>query len=205
MALERLKEKFEIGEVVMSVADVRGNGEVGAPFHRLKVVVKEESIAMRVVEGAMDMERRGEHVEPEEWDALVMRKKGERGKRMMVLDVRNEYETRCGSFDGAQTALLKTDKFADLPDVVDAIRRDIGGEAAAKETEVAMFCTGGVRCEKASALMLARGFKNVYQLKGGVLGYMSAVPRSKSSWKGDCFVFDNRVAVSHASDDEVRR
>ena len=198
-ALEWLRAEVKLPHVVMSSARVIENGSPHAPFHRLKVLHKQETIALRGPAG-LDMSKRGEHVAPEDWDALIQDKKKKLGKKLLVLDVRNEYETRCGSFMDAETALLKTQRFGDFPDAVDSIRDGLGGEDAAAETEVAMFCTGGVRCEKASAVMLAKGFSHVYQLEGGVLGYLSAVPGAKSSWQGDCFVFDNRVAVSHPSD-----
>lgn len=106
-------------------------------------------------------------------------------------DCRNSYEHRCGTFKGAVDP--QTEHFGDFPQYVEE------NLDPAKHANVAMFCTGGIRCEKASAYMKQRGFQNVYQLEGGILNYLNTVPKEDSSWVGDCFVFDNRVAVSHGA------
>ncbi len=108
---------------------------------------------------------------------------------MTVLDVRNQYEVECGTFDRAINPQL--DSFSEFPDYVQAhLHPHV-------HRKVAMFCTGGIRCEKASAYLLAHGFEEVYQLQGGILNYLQAVPVEDSLWQGDCFVFDDRVRLDH--------
>ena len=152
------------------------------PFLRLKVRLKKEIVTLGV-EGVNPNEKVGQYVEPQDWNALVS------DPETLLIDTRNVYETRIGTFRGAIDP--ETTNFRDFPDYV-AKNLD-----PAKHKKVAMFCTGGIRCEKATSFMLEKGFEQVYHLKGGILKYLETVPREESLWEGDCFVFDERVAVGH--------
>lgn len=150
------------------------------PFQRLKVRVRPE-----IVTSGVDVdptEEVGTYVKPEGWNALISR------PDVITIDTRNVYETRIGTFRGAVDP--QTETFRDFPEFVDSNLKD-------KDTPIAMFCTGGIRCEKASALLLQRGFKNVYHLEGGILNYLQQTSPQESLWEGECFVFDDRVAVGH--------
>ncbi len=152
------------------------------PFHRLKVKVKPEIVTLRV-EG-LDFEKGvGTYVEPAEWNALIA------DPDTVVIDTRNDYEVSIGSFERAEDP--RTTSFTEFPGWVEENRERLEGK------RVAMFCTGGIRCEKASAFMKSVGFPEVYHLKGGILRYLEEVPASESLWQGECFVFDERVSVSH--------
>ena len=150
------------------------------PFRRMKVKLRREIVSMGI--NTIEPRRRsGAHVPPRDWHALLD------DPRTALVDTRNNYEYRIGTFRGA----LKPDisHFRDFPAWVDANLSDD------KQRPVAMFCTGGIRCEKASAYLLEQGFEQVYQLDGGILAYLEQVGRDDSYWQGDCFVFDERVAV----------
>ena len=152
------------------------------PFHRLKVRLKPEIVTLRAPEA--DPSRRvGTYVPPAEWNALAAR------NDVVLLDTRNRYETALGSFAGAIDPGI--DSFVEFKRYV-AERLD-----PARDRTVAMFCTGGIRCEKASAYLLAQGFEEVFHLQGGILAYLETVPEPESRWQGECFVFDERVAVGH--------
>ena len=152
------------------------------PFIRLKVRVKKEIITMRQPK-ADPTKIVGTYVEPENWNKLLD------DPDIIVLDTRNTYETGVGIFDGATDP--RTDKFTEFADFVE---KELDPKVNKK---VAMYCTGGIRCEKASSYMMAKGFEEVYHLKGGILKYLETIPAEESKWKGECFVFDKRVAVSH--------
>lgn len=152
------------------------------PFNRFKVRPKKELITLRKPE-ANPHERVGTYVEPENWNDLIA------DPDVILVDTRNDYETKVGIFDGAIDPDIKI--FTEFPEWVEK------NLDANKHKKVAMFCTGGIRCEKASSYMLAHGFENVYHLKGGILKYLETIPADQSKWKGDCFVFDHRVAVGH--------
>lgn len=151
------------------------------PFRRLKIRIKKEIITMHKPDLAF-MQRRGHHVLVADWNSILER-------AAVVLDVRNDYEYRLGSFKGALNP--KTTYFSQFPSFVDNHLTDY------KDQPVAMFCTGGIRCEKASAYMLARGFKEVYQLTGGILQYLAHTEQALSKWEGECFVFDERISLGH--------
>ncbi|MFK7839832.1 MAG: rhodanese-related sulfurtransferase [Bdellovibrionales bacterium] len=153
------------------------------PFNRFKVRKKKELITLRKPE-ANPHEKVGEYVEPKDWNNLI------NDPDVIVLDTRNDYETKVGLFDGAVDPDTKI--FTELPEWIE------DNLDPAKDKKIAMYCTGGIRCEKASSYMLAHGFENVYHLKGGILQYLEEVPEKDSKWKGDCFVFDQRVAVGHS-------
>lgn len=153
------------------------------PFYRMKVKLKKEIVTMGV-DGVDPNERVGAYVNPQDWNALV------EDPDVLVIDTRNDYECSIGSFKGALDP--KTESFREFPAYV---RNNLDPK---KQKKVAMFCTGGIRCEKASAFMLNEGFEEVYHLRGGILKYLEEVPEQESRWDGECFVFDNRVAVNHA-------
>ena len=125
----------------------------------------------------------GHYVEPQDWNALIS------DPEVLLIDTRNDYEVAIGTFEGAIDP--RTASFRDFPAYV---REHFD---PARHKKVAMFCTGGIRCEKASSFMLGEGFEQVFHLKGGILKYLEEVPQSDSKWRGDCFVFDNRVTVNH--------
>ena len=153
------------------------------PFFRLKIKLKKEIVTMGVT-GVDPNKKVGTYVDPNAWNDLIAR------DDVVVLDTRNDYEYAIGTFERALDP--KTRSFREFPDWV---KQNLD---PTKHKKVAMFCTGGIRCEKASAYMLAQGFEEVYHLKGGILNYIEKVPAEQSRWRGDCFVFDNRVAVDHA-------
>ncbi|NCT40552.1 MAG: rhodanese-related sulfurtransferase [Alphaproteobacteria bacterium] len=152
------------------------------PFNRFKVRKKKELITLRKPE-ANPSEKVGEYVEPKDWNALI------NDPEVLLLDTRNDYETKVGTFDGAVDPDTKI--FTELPEWIE---QNLDPNIHKK---VAMYCTGGIRCEKASSYMLDKGFENVYHLKGGILQYLEEIPAEQSKWKGDCFVFDQRVSVGH--------
>ncbi|MEO9789327.1 MAG: rhodanese-related sulfurtransferase [Aurantimonas coralicida] len=152
------------------------------PFARTKVRIRPEIITMRAPEA--DPSRRvGTYVAPSDWNALID------DPEVLVLDTRNRYETKVGGFAGAVDPAI--DSFTDFKAYVQTALDP------AEHRKVAMFCTGGIRCEKASAYMLSKGFESVFHLKGGILQYLEDVPQEDSRWEGDCYVFDGRVAVGH--------
>jgi len=156
------------------------------PFTRMKVRLKKEIVTLRVPE--LDPNKTvGRYVKPADWNALLT------DPEVMVIDTRNDYEVAIGTFKGAIDPKLKN--FVQLPAWLEA-QEALQGEAA-KKTKVAMFCTGGIRCEKSTALMKMRGFDEVYHLEGGILKYLEEIPPEQSLWQGDCFVFDERVSVGH--------
>lgn len=150
------------------------------PFDRMKVKLKKEIVPLGVP-GIDPNEKVGTYVPAEEWNALIS------DPDVIVIDTRNGYECDIGTFKGAIDP--KTRRFRDFPKFVQE------NLDPSKHKKVAMFCTGGIRCEKASAYMLEKGFENVYHLKGGILKYLELIPPEKSLWDGECFVFDQRIAV----------
>ncbi len=164
--------------------DVKYADSAAMPFHRLKVRVKREIVTMG--EPALDpLTGAGHYVDPHDWNALIT------DPATLVIDTRNAYEVAVGSFAGAIDP--HTRSFAEFPAWFRAHRADL----LAGKTRVAMFCTGGIRCEKSTALLRREGVAEVYHLKGGVLDYLATIPPEQSLWQGECFVFDQRVAVGH--------
>jgi UPF0176 protein len=152
------------------------------PFQRLKVRLKKEIVTLGAT--AIDPTRQvGTYVDPADWNALIAT------PDTLVIDTRNAFEVAMGTFPGAIDPGI--DSFGQFKDFA-ARHLD-----PARHRKVAMFCTGGIRCEKASAYLLAHGFAEVYHLKGGILKYLEAVPEAESRWRGECFVFDDRVALGH--------
>lgn len=152
------------------------------PFDRMKVRLKKEIVTLGLPEIEPN-EQVGTYVSPEEWNELIS------DPEVTVIDTRNDYEVTVGTFRGAQNP--KTASFRQFPDYV---RNHLD---PSKHKKVALFCTGGIRCEKASSFMMAQGFQEVYHLKGGILKYLEEVPSHESLWQGECFVFDQRIALSH--------
>ncbi|WP_036477582.1 rhodanese-related sulfurtransferase [Myxosarcina sp. GI1] len=149
------------------------------PFARMKVKIKPEIVTFGIPEAKPDCQV-GKYVEPQDWNQIIS------DPDVTVIDTRNEYETKIGSFQGAIDP--KTNSFREFSQY--AAKLD-----PQEHSKVAMFCTGGIRCEKASSYLLSKGFKEVYHLKGGILKYLKEVPPVESLWQGECFVFDERVAV----------
>lgn len=151
-----------------------------SPFDRMKVRLKKEIVTLGLPE-IDPSDRVGTYVSPKDWNALIS------DPEVTVIDTRNDYEVSIGTFKRAQNP--KTASFRQFPEYV----RDRLNPT--KHKKVALFCTGGIRCEKATSLMMAQGFQEVYHLKGGILKYLEEVPADESLWQGECFVFDQRVAV----------
>jgi UPF0176 protein len=159
------------------------------PFGRMKVRLKREIVTLG--DKTADPTRRvGTYVEPSDWNALIA------SPDTLVIDTRNAFEVAMGTFDGAVDPGIAS--FGQFRDFV-AQKLD-----PARHRKIAMFCTGGIRCEKASALLLAQGFAEVYHLKGGILRYLEEVSETKSRWRGECFVFDERVALGHGLRERAR-
>ena len=154
------------------------------PFPRLKVKIKDEIVS---IGNALADSRAivGEYIQPEDWNKLIS------DDDVMVLDTRNTYEFSIGTFKNSIQP--ETTNFRDFPKWLEEIK----DSSLKKDQKIAMFCTGGIRCEKASSLMKVKGFKNIYHLKGGILNYMDKVDKDETLWNGECFVFDDRVALNH--------
>ncbi len=155
------------------------------PFLRMKVRLKKEIVALGA--GRVDPnEQVGTYIEPEDWNDLIAQ------DDIILIDTRNDYEVAIGTFENALDP--KTTTFREFPAYVEKLKQKL---PEGQKPKVAMFCTGGIRCEKASSYMLREGFDEVYHLKGGILKYLEKVPEAETKWQGDCFVFDNRVSVKH--------
>ncbi|MFM7408458.1 MAG: rhodanese-related sulfurtransferase [Cuspidothrix sp.] len=152
------------------------------PFERMKVRLKKEIVTLGLPE-VNPNEKVGIYVKPEAWNDLIS------NPEVTVIDTRNDYEVTIGTFKGAENPQTQT--FRDFPQYV---KENLD---SSKHKKVALFCTGGIRCEKASSYLLSQGFAEVYHLKGGILKYLENIPQEESLWEGECFVFDERVAVGH--------
>jgi UPF0176 protein len=162
--------------------ELKFSSAAAMPFARLKIRLKQEIVALG--DPATDPVRQvGTYVDPERWNALIAT------PDTLVIDTRNAFEVKMGSFAGAIDPNIKS--FGQFKDFV-ARELDLH-----RHRKIAMFCTGGIRCEKASSYLLSRGFKEVYHLKGGILKYLESIPQPQSRWQGECFVFDERVALGH--------
>ena len=150
------------------------------PFNRTKVKLKRETIPLGV---QVNPTNPGTYVKPREWNALIA------DPATITIDTRNDYEVAIGSFTGAKDPATRT--FKELPQwLADNLPED-------KSARIAMYCTGGIRCEKSTAYLKSQGYENVYHLEGGILKYLEEVPTEESLWNGACYVFDDRVAVNH--------
>lgn len=164
----------------LSLDDFKFSESETKPFHRLRIKIKKELISLGFPELSNPNEIVGKYVEPEDWNKLIEE------KDIVVLDTRNKYETSIGSFKNAILPSMKN--FKEFPDFIK--KNNIK-----KDSRIAMFCTGGIRCEKASAYLLNIGFKEVLHLHGGIIKYLEKVSEENSKWEGECFVFDNRVSI----------
>jgi len=169
--------------------ELKYSSSAAIPFQRLKVRLKKEIVTL----GAADADptrQVGTYVDPTDWNALIEK------SDTVVLDTRNAFEVAMGTFAGAiDPGIASFGQFKDF------VTRELD---PAKHRKIAMYCTGGIRCEKASALLLARGFEEVYHLRGGILKYLEQVPEADSRWRGECFVFDERVALGHGLRQRVK-
>lgn len=152
------------------------------PFYRLKVRLKKEIVTMGV-SGVDPSEKVGTYVAPKDWNDLIT------DHETIVIDARNDFEIQVGTFEGAINP--KTNRFSELPQWLEEHRAELLNK------KVAMFCTGGIRCEKATSYLKGRGVEDVFHLKGGILQYLENIPEAESRWHGECFVFDGRVSVKH--------
>ena len=162
--------------------DTKESFDKEIPFYRTKVKLKKEIVTMGV-EGVDPRQVVGSYVKPQDWNDLIS------DPEVLVVDTRNDYEVEIGTFKNAVDP--KTTSFREFPDWAN---KNID---RAKTKKIAMFCTGGIRCEKSTAYMKEQGFEEVYHLEGGILKYLEEVPKDQTLWQGECFVFDNRVAVDH--------
>ena len=149
------------------------------PFHKPKVKIKKEVIPMNL-KISNKIKKKNSHIEPKKWNKLI------KNRKTFLLDVRKPFENKVGSFKKSINPDINN--FRDFPKYLKKLKND---------QPIAMFCTGGIRCEKASIYLEKKGFKNVYQLKGGILNYLKKIKKKNSLWKGECFVFDNRVSLKH--------
>jgi UPF0176 protein len=171
-----LQHDFDIREEL----DARWTDADAAPFRRMRVKVKKEIVSL----GRPDIlphRKTGEHVPPEKWNKLI------EDPNVLLIDTRNHYEFEVGTFPGAIDP--GNNSFREFP----AFAAELAGTS--KDRPLAMFCTGGIRCEKATTLMLELGFEQVYHLQGGILNYLEKMPADENRWDGECFVFDTRIAV----------
>lgn len=164
--------------------DVKYSHAAEMPFYRMKVRLKKEIVTLGV-EGIDPKREVGTYVQPEDWNALIS------DPDTVLIDTRNDYEVAIGTFEGAIDP--RTKAFRDFPTWF----REHREELESGKTKFAMFCTGGIRCEKSTAFLKAEGIDEVYHLEGGILRYLETVPEADSKWQGECFVFDDRVSVKH--------
>jgi UPF0176 protein len=184
-AIDALVDELQHGALFgggLNHLELKFSPSAAMPFRRLKVRLKKEIVTLG--DTRADPTRQvGIYVEPKEWNALIA------APDTLVIDTRNAFEVALGTFEGAlDPGIACFGQFKEFA----ARKLD-----PAKHRRIAMFCTGGIRCEKASAHLLARGFTEVYHLKGGILKYLEQMPEDASRWRGECFVFDDRIALGH--------
>jgi len=179
-AIEALVER--LGTYGLTDLEIKFSRASSMPFHRLKVRLKAEIVTMGQP-GIDPLDSAGTYVDPSDWNALIA------DPDTIVVDTRNDYEVAIGTFRGAVDPATKS--FREFPAWAEANRQMLEGR------KVAMFCTGGIRCEKSTAFMRMQGFDEVYHLEGGILKYLETVPAEESTWQGECYVFDERVSVGH--------
>ena len=184
-AIDALVEELQHGALFggrLNNLELKFSHAATMPFARLKIRLKKDIVTLGDM--AVDPTRQvGTYVEPADWNALIA------APDTLVIDTRNAFEVAMGTFEGAVDPGIRS--FGQFREFA-ARHLD-----PAKHQKIAMFCTGGIRCEKASAYLLAHGFSEVYHLKGGILRYLEGVPKEQSRWRGECFVFDERVALGH--------
>ena len=180
LAINNLKDYFSKDQRLSGIIYKKSLANF-KPFYRMKVKLKKEIVTLGI-EGIDPSLKAGKYVEPEDWNNLIS------DPNTIVIDTRNVYETKIGSFKYSIDP--KTTNFREFPEYAEKNLK------FAKDKKIAMYCTGGIRCEKSTALLLKMGFKDVYHLNGGILNYLEKIPSEQSLWQGECFVFDNRVAVN---------
>ncbi|MDB4486439.1 rhodanese-related sulfurtransferase, partial [Synechococcus sp. AH-707-B22] len=184
--LALLRSQLPLGEAHYDCLEVKRSWNPDQVFRRFKARSKREIVTL----GQPQVDPRdsvGTYVDPQDWNALID------DPDTLVIDARNTYEVAIGSFAGALNP--QTESFRDFPDWVDQTLRPRVAQEGPKR--IAMFCTGGIRCEKASSFLQQQGFGEVHHLRGGILRYLEEVPEQNSRWRGECFVFDQRVALNH--------
>ena len=149
------------------------------PFHKLKVKIKKEIVPMNLIINPKERNMKS-HLEPKDWNKLI------KNKETHIIDTRKPFEYKVGTFK--RSVNPNVTNFRDFPKYLNKLK---------KNKPVAMFCTGGIRCEKTSVYLMKKGFKNIYQLNGGILNYLKKIKKKESLWKGECFVFDNRISLKH--------
>jgi UPF0176 protein len=184
--LENLRESLALGGEHFERLEVKHSWADQAVFRRFKARAKKEIVTMGVT-SVNPKQNVGTYVDPKDWNALVD------DPDTLVIDTRNRYETAIGSFEGSLDP--GTDSFRDFPEWAEASLRPLLSNQPPKR--IAMFCTGGIRCEKASSYLQSHGFGEVHHLRGGILKYLEEVPEQQTRWQGECFVFDQRVALNH--------
>jgi len=174
--------ELEIQKIGFTKLEIKRSFNAFIPFNRLKVKIKNEIVTFKGSQ--LDVEKStGKHVLSSQWNALI------EDKKTTVIDVRNNFEVEIGSFEGSINP--RTKKFSEFKKYVDKnLSRN-------KNRKIAIYCTGGIRCEKASSYMLKQGFKKIFQLKGGILQYLEDISIKESKWHGECFLFDNRVSIQN--------
>jgi UPF0176 protein len=191
-AIDALTRELQSGALFggrLDHLELKFSSAAAIPFARLKIRLKKEIVTLG--DPTTDpTAQAGIHVDAAQWTALIA------APDMLLIDTRNAFEVAVGSFQGAIDPQIKS--FGQFKDFV---ARALDPQ---KHRRIAMFCTGGIRCEKASAYLLSRGFEQVYQLKGGILKYLETVPEAESRWQGECFVFDERVALGHGLAERCR-
>lgn len=184
-AIDALVAELRHGALFMGRLDdleLKFSTAADRPFRRMKVRLKKEIVTLGSPQ-ADPTARVGTYVSARDWNRLL------EDSDILLIDTRNDFEVAMGTFEGAVDPRIRS--FGEFRDFVE---KDLD---PARHKRIAMFCTGGIRCEKASSYMLAKGFEEVYHLKGGILQYLEDVPEAESRWKGGCFVFDERVALGH--------
>ena len=186
-AIEALVRALHSGSVIQPAfqrLELKFSGAETPPFRRLKIRLKREIVTLGQMQ-ADPLAAVGTYIDPKDWNAVLA------DPDILLIDTRNAFEVARGTFPGAIDP--HTGQFSDF---VEFTRKNLDPE---KHKRIAMFCTGGIRCEKASAYLLGQGFGEVLHLKGGILNYLESVPAGQSRWRGECFVFDERIALSHSS------
>ena len=173
--INKIKKIFKFKDFNSSVI----SQSIFQPFKKGMIKIKNEVVPMNLKLNKM-IQKKDSHIEPHKWNKLI------KAKETIVIDARKPFEYDVGTFKGSVNPRI--DNFRDFPKYLKKLK---------KNQPIAMFCTGGIRCEKASVYLEKKGFNNVYQLKGGILNYLKKTDRKKSLWKGECFVFDNRVSLKH--------
>ena len=175
LAINKIKKTFKF----ISFDSLNLSSSKFQPFHRGKVKSKKEVVPMGI---KIPKEKLKNYIEPSKWNKLI------KNKNTLLIDARKPFEHNVGTFKNAINPQINN--FREFPSYLKNLKKE-------KEKNIAMFCTGGIRCEKASTYLKANGFKNVYQLKGGILNYLQKIKKKNSLWKGECYVFDNRISLKH--------